>query len=83
MCARAVADPRALLARTLDPLNPFAATDVYDPAENRNDFTAGVFNAVYGDDGSWYVYERDGVDGVHAEFHQIQLVPCELKDICY
>ena len=56
---------------------------MYDPAENTNDFTRGVFDAVYGDDGSWYVYERDGVDGVHAEFHQLQLVPCELKDICY
>ena len=66
-----------------DPLNPVAVSDVYDPAANEDDFTKGVISAVYGDDGYWYVYEKDGEDGVHGLFHQIQLVPCDLKDICY
>jgi len=66
-----------------DPLNPVAISDVYDPAANEDDFTKGVISAVYGDDGYWYVYEKDGEDGVHGLFHQIQLVPCDLKDICY
>ena len=58
------------------------ASEVYAPAENTNDFTRGVFNARYGDDGYWYVFERDGVDGVHGEFHQIKSVPCDMPFAC-
>lgn len=59
-----------------DPVNPVPASEVYDPAENTQDFTKGVFDSVYGDDGFWYVYEKDGVDGIHGEWHQLKGVPC-------
>jgi hypothetical protein len=59
-----------------DPVNPVPASVVYDPAVNTNDFTRGVFQAAYGDDGFWYVYERDGADGVHGIWHQLKAVPC-------
>ena len=58
------------------------ASEVYDPAENTNDFTRGVFGSRYGDDGFWYVYEQDGEDGVHAEFHQLKAVPCDMPEYC-
>ena len=65
-----------------DPENPVPASEVYDPAENSNDFTKGVFNSRYGDDGFWYVYEKDGVDGVHGEWHQLKAVPCNMPFAC-
>ena len=74
--------PPARPARTADPENPVPASEVYDPAENTNDFTRGVFGARYGDDGFWYVYEQDGEDGVHAEFHQLKAVPCDMPEYC-
>jgi hypothetical protein len=68
-----------------DPVNPVVASEVYDPAENVNDFTKGVFDSAYGDDGFWYVFEKDGVDGIHGEWHQLKAVPCSAlpyMDVC-
>ena len=65
-----------------DPEDPKAISEIYDPAENTNDFTKGVFSSRYGDDGFWYVYEKDGVDGVHGEFHQLKAVPCDKPEVC-
>ena len=65
-----------------DPLNPVPASEIYDPAENTNDFTKGVFASRYGDDGFWYVYEKDGTDGEHGEFHQLKAVKCGTPDFC-
>ena len=65
-----------------DPENPVVASEVYDPAENSNDFTKGVLGSRYGDDGFWYVYEQDGADGIHAEFHQLMAVPCDMPAYC-
>lgn len=65
-----------------DPENPVAKSVIYDPAENVQDFTKGVLDARYGDDGFWYVYEKDGVDGAHGEFHQLKVVPCDMPAIC-
>lgn len=66
-----------------NPTNPVKYTDRYDPTVASLDFTKGVFSGVYGDDGYWYLLEKDGDDGAHSIFHQIQLVDCALKDICY
>ena len=65
-----------------DPLNPVAASVIYDPAENVQDFTKGVLSSRYGDDGFWYVYEKDGADGAHGEFHQLKMVDCNKPAIC-
>ena len=65
-----------------DPEKPVAASEVYDPAENVGDFTKGVFNSRYGDDGFWYVYEKDGTDGVHGEWHQLKALPCSMPVAC-
>ena len=65
-----------------DPENPVIASQIYDPAENTGDFTRGVLSSRYGDDGFWYLYEKDGVDGVHGEYHQLKAVPCDMPAIC-
>lgn len=57
-----------------DPTAPVSFSDVFNPAENTNDFTKGIFDCKYGNDGSWYIFEKDGVDGQHAEMHQIRVV---------
>jgi len=66
-----------------DPLNPVPVAPTYDPAANTGDFTKGVFSAVFGNDGFWYVYEKDGEDGVHGLFSQIKLIPCGTPLECY
>ena len=66
-----------------DPLNPIPIAPTYDPAENTGDFTKGVFRSIYGNDGFWYVYEKDGADGVHGLFYQIKLIPCGAPLECY
>jgi hypothetical protein len=65
-----------------NPLFPVQASEVYDPAENQNDFTRGVLDSRYGDDGFWYLYELDGESGTAGEFHQLKAVPCGLPDSC-
>ena len=64
-----------------DPVNPVPVTTAYDVnPDHSNDFTTGIFGAVYGNDGHWYVREKEAQTGLTSEFHSIQLVPPE--DVC-
>lgn len=57
-----------------NPIFPYPKTAVYDPAVNVGDFTAGMYATVYGDNGYWIAYEKDGADGVHGIWHALKLV---------
>lgn len=57
-----------------DPINPVPYTPVYRPNVNVDDFTKGIYATVYGDNGYWIAYERDGIDGVHGIWHALRIV---------
>ena len=59
-----------------DPLAPVKIAEVYDPTVAQNDFTKGMYDTKYADNGYWITYERDGIDGVHGIWHALRLV-CE------
>jgi len=56
-----------------DPLNPVKIAENYDPTVAVDDFTKGMYDTQYGDNGYWIAYERDGIDGVHGIWHALKL----------
>ena len=59
-----------------DPFAPAKIAPTYDPTVAQDDFTKGMYDTKYADNGYWIAYERDGIDGVHGIWHALQLV-CE------